>query len=206
MVEGIGAGGGGGSANGNNAGVPAGGGGAGGYFRRIITSPNANYSYRCGTLGTGGGVAGVAGGNGNATVFDIGGTHNLSAPGGNGGSGANLTNNSTVKYTVGGAGGAVATGNGTVSNDLFAGGDPGQMGWSMSRVQTNGGPGGSTLYGGGGAPGNGNAANSAGAGGAGAGYGAGGGGAGVSRNGASVANAVGGNGTNGVIIITEYAS
>lgn len=48
--------------------LSGGGGGAGGYFRKLISSPNATYSYAIGTGGNGGtaGTGGFAGGNGAA--------------------------------------------------------------------------------------------------------------------------------------------
>jgi hypothetical protein len=190
LVEVVGGGAGGGSADGAASSAGAGGGGgAGGYAKKLYIFPASSYSVTVGTGGAGG-VAqanGAVGTNGNNSVFDTAGSP-VTAFGGTGG-GASGTAASTVAAVAGGAGGAVSTG-----GDLNCGGDSGEAGIRLAAAQEIGGNGGRSIFGGGGvgtvnATG-GNAPN----------YGGGGGGAGTNGN----TDRAGGNGAQGVIIVTEY--
>jgi hypothetical protein len=190
LVEVIGGGGGGGSADGAASSAGAGGGGgSGGYASKLYIFPASSYSVTVGTGGAGG-VAqanGATGTAGNDSVFDTAGSP-VTAKGGAGGS-ASGTAASTVAAVAGGAGGAVSTG-----GDVNCGGNPGGPGIRLAAAQEVGGNGGSSVLGGGGAgtvnATGGNATN----------YGAGGGGAGTNGN----TDRAGGNGSQGVIIVTEY--
>ena len=187
IVEGVASGGGGGGQSGSAtlAGMGSGG-GAGGYFRKLIASPAGTYAYTVGAKGTGGATS--SGTAGNDTTFGSGGSL-LTAKAGAAGTSTGLA--STVVFLNGGTGGAVSTG-----GDVNVGGQPGGKGLRGSATSAHGGHGGDSIFGAGGF----GAAENA-AGGAAVGYGAGGGGASV----ASVNTArAGGDGADGVIIVTEF--
>ncbi len=192
IIEAWGGGGGGGGAatvgGASNAGA---GGGAGGYSRHLATAADigASKAVAIGAAGTGGAAGannGTAGGNttlGTTLVLANGGS------GGAGGTGSNSTN--------GGGGGLAGTG-----NIISAPGELGGNGSAIGNIQAYplGGWGGTSMVGSGG--------NSVGSfasnpGTAGTGNGSGGGG-GISTNGG--ASQAGGNGTAGLMVITEFCS
>ena len=191
IVELLGGGGGGGGAvqsitTGSSA---AGGGGAGGYIRKLY--PVATITGLSITVG-GGGAGGTAGTNtgttGGASVLGV----LLQSNGGSGGlGGANvLVTNET--NTAGGSGGAAAGG------DLNIPGSPGLAGyafggWIICGIGAN------SIYGNGGAAGGIGSTGSVGV--AATGFGAGG--SGATSRGTSISVA-GGNGSGGIVIITEY--
>lgn len=190
FVRMVGAGGGGGGCTSvASAAAAAGGGGAGGYAEKYFTvTPNTVYTVAVGAGGAG--ASGAAGNNGGNTTFAVGAT-TVTAPGGTGGPVATAAVSLTAR--AGGAGGAVAT-----NGDVNSAGAPGEYGVVLivATPIVASGNGGSGPFGGGGvglvAVGNGNN---------GAGFGAGGGG---SATGASAVR-TGGNGTNGLIVVDEYA-
>lgn len=161
----------------------AAGGGAGEYVRGFSTSA-AGVSVTIGTAGSGGSAGANNGTAGNTTTFG-----SVTALGGNAGSGR--TAQTTGSSTVGATGGGGGTG-GTLRI-------PGNAGGTGNCVTagnlTSGGYGANSQYG------NGGLATVASAGVNAGGYGAGGSGASA---GASASAAAGGNGTAGVVIITEF--
>lgn len=184
IIECVGGGGGGGgvtSSAGNNA--AGGGGGAGGYSRKVSTAAiiGASQVVTIGPLG----AAGTSGANNGSAGGDTSVGSICIAKGGSGGIGASSS------IGAGGAGGVAGTGDFTPTG---ARGQPGP-GFSTGGLAAgfSGGGGANGPFGGGGAGGQG------GAGGAATNYGAGGGGGQVGNS--SVA---GGNGSAGVVIITEY--
>lgn len=188
MVEVYAAGGGGGACPGSATnGAAASGGSSGGYARKYITSPAATYAYTVGAKGLGG-VAGANDGSPGAdSTFDAGGGL-VTAKGGPGGLQGAL--GTTFAITAAGAQAALSTG-----GSINAAGRQGSLGFRTSATVINAGAGAPSNLGGGGIPSDdatgGNASTS----------GSGGGGAGVS----SVnTNRAGGDGADGVIIVTEY--
>lgn len=187
LVECVGGGGGGGGQAGSatQAGL-ANGGGAGGYLRKLIASPSASYPYTIGAKGTGGATS--TGNSGTDTTFGSGGSL-LTAKGGTGGGTSGLGTGALIQS--GGAGGTVSTG-----GDVNVGGSPGLPGLRLSATVCRGGNGANSYFGSGG---RGAAENAAGD--NALGSGSGGGGAAV----ASVnTNRAGGDGTDGIIVITEF--
>jgi hypothetical protein len=188
LVRMWGGGGAGGGCSGVAAGCAGGGGGSGGYAEYYFSGVTSTNPY---TIGAGGkGVSGAAGQAASNTTFTIGGT-TVTAFGGSGGS--FTAGSAAIKFMVGGAGGVIST-NGNVN----AAGVPGGTGMT-STVNTvvASGEGGSTSLGGGGLPrvnvtsaGSNAIANT------------GSGGSGASAV-AATAN-IGGNGADGLIIVTEY--
>jgi hypothetical protein len=193
IIECVGGGGGGGGGQSPGAGagyaIGCGGGGSGGYSRTVKSAAQIGASQSV-TIGAGG--AGVSNANGNA-----GGTTSVGtlcvAQGGSGGTGGG-------GYFAAGAGGVIA---GAVG-DVIAAGAPGVNGMLSGDVATGtrseSGAGGSSFYGGGGV-GIGTGAGTAINGNAASSYGSGGGGGGSYNVGTSFS---GGNGSAGVVIITEY--
>lgn len=193
----VGGGGGGGAFHNGAAGGVGSGGSSGAYFEKWI---DAAGNVTGGAYVAGGGGAGatatvgaVTGGAGTDSSVVVNGTTYTAKAGLGGTAGA--------AYTTAPIGGAVNAG--TSAGDLSGAQEAGKRGWFVSTNSTTiafpcGGAGGNSLLGGGGqervADGNGNSAN---------GYGGGGGGA-VDTT-AAGANRVGGSGTQGVIIIEEYA-
>jgi hypothetical protein len=191
VVEVVGSGGGGGFANGA-AGATGGGGGGGGYTRARLTATQINAGTITVTVGAGGaggtsgGTAAVAGGNSSFNNSGSGGSVNVIANGGSGGTGG-----AAAGSQLGGVGGTAGSG-----GDFMGTGATGSNGVEVNTTANLfGGNGGSSTYGGGGQGGLGGAAGSNAA-----GYGAGGGGG--SR--ISTTSRAGGNGSDGVVIITEY--
>jgi hypothetical protein len=205
LVHGVGGGGGGGGSRANNAGTAGGGGGSGAMFRRFIISPNDSYAYAVGAGGGGGANSGANGSAGGNTTFDAGGTQNLLAPGGAGGSGQNLANNSVQKVLRPGNGGALATGNGSVAGDVFCQGSPGRQAGGGAPTSSCGGAGGSGWMHDAGKGGNANGANANESGSEGRIGSGGGGGATASNAPGTLRNANGGNGGNGIILIWEWS-
>lgn len=183
MVGGGGQGGGGAA----TAGECGSGGGSGSYLEWFGTvTPSTGYTYSCGAAGsTGGtGASGQAGGN---TTITFGAT-TLTANGGGGGK----VGTSAAVPVIGGAGGAISTG-----GTLNIPGDAGLQSYGSSAADNGSGMGANSPFGCGGI----NASESAAATGAAAtGYGAGG--AGATTTGTATA---GGAGTQGVIVVLEYA-
>ena len=172
---------GGGGSNGGGAGKAGSGGGAGGYTDTglIAATPSTLYAHAIG-------VGGVHGGppvDGTDTTLTVGGTTYLATGGSGGASGS--------AFTLGGVGGSGSSPTGVV----VAGEEGGASITFNTGAYIIGGKGGNSAYGGGGpgamAAGGNNAADLA------TGYGAGGGGGAGSGNGSS--------GTDGLIIIEEYA-
>jgi hypothetical protein len=161
------------------------GGGSGEYARGVFTAANIGASKVVSIGAAGVAVSGASGGNGGNTSVGV----LISANGGSGG----------VSSTSQGAGGAQVVrgglgGTGGAGGSFRTPGSPG--GWGLIQGGSFGtaGLGGSGQYGAGGIA-------SLGAGGAGLGYGAGGGG---TENTGSSGNNPGGNGSAGIVIITEY--
>lgn len=167
----------------------AGGGAAGGYAeKKFAVSPNTAYTYAIGAGGTtsvAGANTGQAGGN---TTFAVGAT-TVTANGGPGGIGC--TSAATV-VTLGGAPPAVST-----NGDVNASAAPGEPGFVSAVGVAVSGCGGTSPFGGGG-----NSLKTQGTGNAAIGFGAGGGGGCTISTTGAVA---GGAGTNGIIIVDEYA-
>jgi len=181
LVEVLGGGGGGGGGTGNGTGTGvAGGGGSGGYARLWIAAAASSYTYTVGALGAGGVAGNNKGSTGGTTTFGA----SLQATGGVGGNGMATT---TAALTA--SGGSAGVGS---NGDFNASGNPG--GYSVCLVGSTGnaqfGRGGSSIYGGGANTVGGNAGN----------YGSGGAGAF-----ATAANAAGGNGSAGLIVVWEFA-
>lgn len=197
VVECVGAGGGAGGASGSVGGIFSGaGGGAGGYSRVVLTAAaiGASKSVTIGAAGAGG----AAGSNNGAAGGDtcVGGaacTTNLCA--GKGGSGGLF--GSVAQVPTAGSGGVAGTG------DLTAAGSPGLPGFYSSITSTAfpSGNGGSSFFGGGAVGVTANAAANPGN--AGGNYGAGGSGASAGN---TASTAAGGNGSAGVVFITEYTN
>lgn len=199
IVEGVGAGGGGGGCA-STSGVQCAsgnGGAAGGAFMKLYTAAQigASAAIVIGTLGAGG-VAGANNGSaGTSTTFTPAGSGVvLTATGGAGGNG------NTAQTAINVNGGAPATGGMGTNGDINVMGQSGSPGVQFAPTNASlGGAGGSppALFGTGGAT----AAGGASVGNAASGYGGGGGGA---ANGNTAVAMAGGNGTPGLIIITEY--
>lgn len=197
MVECIGGGGGGGGSYGDTGYIYFGaGGGSGGYSRSLFTAIQAGISQEI-TIGTGGigGQTGPASGtNGGDTTFGLSGL--CIAKGGLGGG----QFNGIYPPPVGGAGGAAGTG------DITAAGAPGGPGgWFLTGPPASAGIeqgnfGGSSIFGGGGT----GAFNASGiaVGNPGRNYGSGGGGSSCIG---AVGPGAGGNGSGGLIVVTEFA-
>jgi hypothetical protein len=190
IVEVIAAGGAGGGSLGAAGTAGGAGGGSGGYSRRSLTAGQIGASQSV-TIGVGGtGASNADGGSGGDTSFGT----LVIAKGGSGGQHSDVNAGNFVGR--GGAGGIIT---GAVG-DIVSGGAPGEGGVWSSNAQSPAGGGGSSALGGGGAPVftaagtkvDGNAATN---------YGSGGGGSispGVSTAG------IGGNGSAGVCIVTEF--
>jgi len=194
FIECIGGGGGGGGGTGNYAGTyfGGGGGGSGSYSRKFATAANVGASQPI-TIGAAG----------------VGGAYSTTAPGTNGGTtslgslcialggGGGAPGGQTQGGGQGGAGGAPGTG------DIIAAGAPGEMGEYRNAPGTidvgRAGGGGSSYYGGGGVPTSSASSGSPGA--AGRNYGSGGSGGSVANAGVGV---FGGNGSPGVVVVTEF--
>ncbi len=175
MVEVVGGGGGGGGGIATNAGS-AGGGGAGGYGRRRISASVLGLSENI-TVGVGGPHNGAnqTGSVGGVTVF--GASSLLSATGGLGG--------------AGGTNGAGGDGGVSTNGDVGVTGGQGTRGFNIAANANFGGTGGGSYFGGGAAGGNESTGSDALVFGAGGGGGAGNG-------------QLGGNGKNGIVIVTNY--
>ena len=189
MIELWGAGGAGGGVDGGATGAIAGGGGSGGYARYYMTGVGSGpYTYSIGAGGAG--VVGAAGNAGGNTTFNTG-TVTITAYGGQGG--GSVPGGPAVKFAFGGAGGVISTG-----GDYNSGGAPGGRGMTGTiRPAIFSGYGGSTSLGGGGT----GIYNLTAAGvWAATSTGSGGGGA----NGLDPPASAGGDGADGVIIISEY--
>jgi len=189
LVELLGAGaGGGGAATAASANGAAGGGGSGGYARKLIASPAASYTVAVGAKGTGG-AAGQNDGNAGAnTTWDSPAT--ITAYGGVGGKGA-AANAGTNTIYAGGAGAPTSSG-----ADVNFPGQSGERSIKLASLTIlSSGGGGKSAFGGGGQE-----RTTAGAGNSAEGFGSGGGGA-QSSNTTAYA---GGDGSDGVIIVTEF--
>jgi hypothetical protein len=189
----IGAGGGGGGVSGAANQSAGGGGGGGGAALYIYVALTGAASYTCsigtgGIGGTGGAGTGTTGG---STSLTIGGT-TYTAAGGLGGIGQ--ATGTALANTLGGAGGATPT-----LGQINVGGQPGEVAIRLSGTVGTSGRGANSAFGSGGASLS--EAGGSSIGNAGTGFGAGGGGAFSTTAG----NRVGGAGSNGTIIITEYA-
>lgn len=193
-VEMVGGGGGGGGVSGAaSQGASGGGGGGGGYVLKFIDNVAASYTYTVGAKGTGASSGNNTGNSGTASTFSNGGSLNLSAGGGTGGSGQ--ASSATVPR-YGGAGGAGGTSSGGDVNIAGRQGDRGLVLALSSAEQHFGGKGADSIFGAGAWHGGGTNVGVAAA----NGYGAGGSG-GSSRSSSSTG---GGNGTDGIIIIYEF--
>lgn len=207
IIEAIGAGGGGGAAEGGAAGqVAAGGGGAqAGYARALFTAAQigASQTITINAGGAGGTGAGGPGSNGGTTTVGS----LITCNGGQGGAGMALTPQSdSAVASGGGATGGTATVSGATSS-FVAKGNPGSIGLCPggSTASVSPGIGGGGLLGGGGpASVIYNVGNVSQPGTAGSGYGSGGSGGATSGDITPVANAVGGAGASGIVIVTEY--
>jgi len=180
---GAGAGGAGGANAASNASVGSGG-GSGSYCSKLYSPPAATYTYTVGAKGAGG-TSGANGAVGNSTTWGA-----LTAPGGLGG--VFQATQVSLLDTVGGVGGAIATG-----GDVNGAGAPGGNSKRSNGTIAVSGFGGSTSLGGGGGA---RSAQNAGLD-AIANTGSGGGGA-ATINGGGVTN--GGNGADGLIRVTEF--
>lgn len=183
VVELVGGGGGGGGCYGYGGGSGAG----GGYSKKIIAANNLNLSEII-TIGLGGsgGLAESSGEDGDTTFF---GNH-FYATGGKGGRGQTSTNINTTDGSMGGVG---------VNGDINI---PGQPGGGAVNLDYPRYAGGSSFLGGGAIP---RASNNPMDGASATGYGSGGsGGSGLLGVGNTGVNKIGGNGSNGIIMITEF--
>lgn len=189
LVEGVAGGGGGaGSAGSSTLAAIGGGGGSGGYFRKLFTATATAYTYIIGQKGTGGAAGANNGNSGTNTTFGAG-VSLLTAFAGGGG--FNMATGTNVAITSGGDGGAVSTG-----GDVNAGGTSGEAGMRANASSTGFGAGANSYFAGGGLRATNNTAGSAAT-----APGAGGSGGRVeSQNNARA----GGDGANGIIIITEF--
>jgi hypothetical protein len=166
-----------------------GGGAGGGYFEKTFAvTPLTAYTVAVGVNGTAGANTGGTGGTGGDTTIAVGGV-TVTAKGGLGGVG--MVTGATLIFALGGAHGTIST-----NGDLNGAGAPGNPGIRHSGLLGCSGAGGSSDLGGGG--GEGKNAHSVGI--AGLGYGAGGGG-----GAAMTAAVLGGVGTEGVLVIDEFA-
>ena len=196
VIECVGGGGGGGGVAGGSSTncVVAGGGGGGGYSRKLVTAADIGAS-KAVTIGAAGaaGTAATAptgnGGNGGDTSVGV----LCIAKGATGGGAGNLS-------TFGASGGVAGTGDVT-ARGANAATATGFVSIGTADPIALGGSGANSAYGGGGAGGNGY--NGATAGAAATGYGSGGGGASSNK---TTSTAVGGAGTPGLVMITEYCS
>lgn len=189
VVEGVGGGGGGGGVDGNTSqAATAGGGGGGGYFRKLIANPDATYSYTVGAKGTGGAAGANNGNAGTDTTFGTGGGL-LTAQSGDVGDGGSP--GTAVAFSVGASPSAISTG-----GDINTTGAPGGIGTRHSGSAAMSGYGGASIWSGGA---RGQRSHAAGA--NASGFGGGGGGAcAVTTN----ADLAGGDGSDGLIVVTEY--
>lgn len=190
VVEVVGAGGGGGGAA-----APAGGqcsmggaGGAGGYAKKRITASFSGVTVTVGAKGTGGTAGANNGTAGGTSSFGA----LISATGGSLGQGGSAAASPVLQAKIGNNGAGS-------SGDINSGGIPGTMGFAAGTSSgfVKSGNGGSSLYGNGGVGADGTAAGTAAT-----GYGSGGSG------GACLASAsaqAGGNGSDGIVIVWEYA-
>lgn len=191
LIEAVGGGAGGGSAAGALSQNYGGGGGGSGSPSRLLATAATIGASKTVTIGAAGN-GGASGSNNGASGGDTSVGTLCIAKGGTGG-----TFGSGASFGVGGAGGVSGTG------DVAGVGDPGLPGLYNSTGTAPvfpGGTGGSSIFGGG-APGTGGASGAATAGSAATSFGSGGAGA-VANNVAS--NAAGGNGSSGIVFITEY--
>lgn len=190
MVELVAGGGAGGSADGggSNAGCGAGGGG-GGYLRKFIDNPDSSCAYVVGAKGAKGASGNNSGGSGADTTF-INNSVTYTAKAGVGGGSVGAAGTSVLLVT-GGSGGAVST-----NGDVNGAGCAGEHAHRLSGTLARSGKGGDGPFGGGG-----KALVAAAAGNAGSAPGAGGGGA-LST---TTTDQQGGDGSDGVIIVTEYS-
>lgn len=185
IVELIGGGGGGGACAGSATQAAMGsGGGSGGYTRKLIANPSATYTYQVGAKGTGGAAGANNGNPGSTTTFGT-----ITALGGGAGVAGALGTALTINQ---GGAPAVAGANG----DMMCGGSIGGMGVRLSATAGFSGSGGDGPFGGGA-----NLQDIDAAGAVGFGPGSGGGGAHVSS--VNTARA-GGDGVDGIIIVTEF--
>lgn len=195
----LGGGGGGGGADCSSASYIAGGGGGGaGAYSEKEFAVEGSTPYTCAIgAGGGGGTTAGNGSDGGQTSLTVGGT-TVTAPGGSGGIGINASTTSTnERPTAGGAGGAAGS-----SADLALPGNPGGVSAPYNSANNKGhsGAGASSQYGSGGMASIVDDATTFAAGNAAAGYGAGGSG-GVTTG---TADADGGAGSGGIIIVEEY--
>lgn len=172
------------------------GGGSGEFAQGLFTAADIAAALVAGvipvTIGPGGtGVVGGNGNNGGTTSFG-----SLMTANGGGGGDAGTPSASQVMAAQGTAG---AGGSG---GDLHAPGTPGDRGLVMGGEPVTTGKGGSSRFGGGG---NGSPSSVAGGGSNANGYGAGGGGA-LNRQGSGTTARAGGNGSPGLVVVTEYLS
>lgn len=193
VIECVGGGGGGGGVAGDGNAMAGGGGGGGGYSRKVATAADVGASKAVsigagGAGGTAGNNNGAAGGNSGVGTLCI-------ANGGAGGQGMGALSDTAQ----GGLGGVVAA----AAGDVIVTGSPGSAGMYIVLASGLGwaGNGGSSHFGGGGLGVMVDGATTAG--GAGQVYGGGGAGA-ASRN--DVANAAGGAGADGYVVITEHCN
>ena len=193
VVECVGGGGGGGgsSSGAATASVSGGGGGSGGYSRTYLTAAQIGASQTI-TIGAAGNGATAGFNNGTAGTATSLGTLCIANGGGGGGG-----NSSTTSPYLNGPGAGATPGTG----DIVAAGAPGACG-GQAAVMTGFGEGGSSIFGGAGrtptvalgVAANGTAASN---------YGSGGSGGVVQQ---AAGNAAGGNGSAGLVIITEYVA
>lgn len=170
-------------------------GGAGGYLRKRLTAAFSGASYVVGAKGTGGSAGANAGNVGSDTTFTAtGGGTVYTAAGGSGGPTGTAT--AAPRHSGRAVGGAATNG------DINMEGSHSEAGTALSTSSAVGGTGGRSMMGGGGRGGIVLSVNSSSAGANAGGYGGGGGGGAATGTGAAVA---GGNGSDGVIIIWEYA-
>lgn len=189
IIECLGGGGGGGGIAGGAATITSGGGGGAGSYSRKVSTAAAIGASQTVTIG-GGGNGGTAGANNGSAGVDTSVGAICIGKGGSGGGGASSGNSG-----AGGLGGVAGTG------DFIPTGQPGftSLNSAAAGVFGLGGAGGSSLWGGGGRAPTGITASTAGN--NATLYGSGGSGAGGQ---ASATNAAGGNGSAGVVVITEY--
>lgn len=190
-IEVIAGGGAGGSADGGSSQAGCGsGGGSGGYLRKWLTVvPGASLAYVVGAKGAKGATGNNAGGAGNDSTFSDGAT-TYTAKAGLGGASVGAAGTS-VLLVAGGTPGAVST-----NGDVNGAGQPGEPAHRLSGTLARSGAGGNGFFGGGGkalvAAADGNAGSAPGA----------GGGGGLST---TTTDRQGGDGADGIIIVTEYS-
>lgn len=193
IVEAVGAGGGGGGAVGVGAQcAAAGGGGAGAYSRRLYSGPfgTMSYDYVVGVGGTGGATGTDPGGDGGDTIFDTAALFSLFAGGGFGGDAG--PSGTTPAVSQGGSGGIA---DGTTGDLLVHGGEGGNGLVVSGTVGISGSGGGNTLAG----TTTGEISD-----GSATGFDYGGGGnGGLTTN---TPDASGGDGADGILVITEYGT